>query len=78
MLEVVDVALSGPNDDQIIHIHTDDEMLLLRSPHVQSMLGDALGEDEGDRGGVALRKKRFLGAARIVEAVFRPPLQIDL
>ena len=40
-LEAVDVFYARAGDDQVVHIHADDELLLSPSPRVESMLGCA-------------------------------------
>ena len=41
VLEAVDVLRARGGDDQVTHIHTDDELLLPPSPRVERVLGCA-------------------------------------
>ena len=43
-LEAIDVLRTRAGDDQVVHIHADNELLLSPSPHVERMLGCALRE----------------------------------
>ena len=67
VLEVVNVLCTCAGDDQVIHIHTDDELLLPPSPCVEHVLGCALCEPKLAQRGVKLDVPRSWGLPQPVE-----------
>ena len=66
MLEAVDILRAHASDDQVVHIHTDDE-LLPPSPRVERVLGYAPCEPKLAQRGVKLGIPRSRGLPQPVE-----------
>ena len=61
MLEAADVLRTCADDDQVIHIHADDELFLPPSPCVERVLGCAPREPKLAQRGVKLGVPRSWG-----------------
>ena len=68
-LEAIDVRRTHAGDDQIVHIHTDDELLLPPSPCVERMLGCAPLEPKLAQRGVKLGVPCSRGLPQPVECL---------
>ena len=71
-LEAVDVLRTRVGDDQVVHIHADDELLLPPSPRVERVLGCAPLEPKLAQRGVKLGVKLGAAARRAPCAIGAP------
>ena len=66
-LEAVNVLCPRSSDDQVVHIHADDELLIPPSPRVQRVLCGAASEPKLAQGGIELGVPRPRGLPQPVE-----------
>ena len=67
VLEAVDVLRTRVGDDQVVHIHADDELLLPPSPRVERMLGCVPCEPKLTQCGIKLGISRSWGLPQPIE-----------
>jgi hypothetical protein len=70
-LEAINVLCSRSNDDQIVHIHADDKLLLPPSPRVEHMLCGAASEPKLAQGSIELGVPRPRGLSQPIERLAR-------